>query len=335
MSKIVKRFQGLSKKVRISLVLSFLAILVLVPVLIFNFRLKPSPEAIVLGVKSGSISGPLADFDLSSLEDIEVFEDEALIVEGGFDFNFDLSFNENFLNSAAPLPSEQKLVKVLRVIDGDTLELNLNGVKTTVRIIGINAPEKNECLYSEAVSFVGKLAGQDVYVVADDSQPDKDKYGRKLLYIKTKDNKDFGNELLKAGFAREYTYGKDYELKSYYIVAQNAAQIEAKGIWGEKCNKDNEKSSKPQDVNASPIKNKAQEEAPKEPVEADKIEYPININTATEKDLQNLPRIGEAKARAIVDYRDEHGNFTKKENIMNVKNIGETTYSKIKDLITI
>lgn len=335
MDKFVKRFQGLSKKVRISLMLGFLAILALVPVLVFNFSPKSSQETIVLGVKSDSISGPLADFDLSSLEDIEVFEEEASIGDGGFDFNFDLSFNESFLNSSVPLSLGQELVKVLRVIDGDTFELDLNGSKTTVRIIGINAPEKNECLYSEAVSFAEKLAGQDVYIFTDESQPSKDKYNRTLLYIKTKDNKDFGSELLKAGLAREYTYGQDYELKAYYIVAQNAAQIEAKGIWGEKCNKDNEKSSKPQDVNASPIKNKTQEEAPKEPVEADKIEYPISINTATEKDLQNLPGIGEVKAQAIADYRDEHGNFTKKEDIVNVSGIGSVTYEKIKDLITI
>ena len=61
----------------------------------------------------------------------------------------------------------------------------------------------------------------------------------------------------------------------------------------------------------------------------------ININTATKEELQTLKGIGEGKAEAIIKYREENGNFTKSEDIMNVNGIGESVYEKIKDNITI
>ncbi len=48
-----------------------------------------------------------------------------------------------------------------------------------------------------------------------------------------------------------------------------------------------------------------------------------------------LTGVGETKAKAIISYRDENGSFVVKEDLMKVSGIGESTYSKIKDLITI
>jgi competence protein ComEA len=53
------------------------------------------------------------------------------------------------------------------------------------------------------------------------------------------------------------------------------------------------------------------------------------------KELQELPQIGTAVAQRIVDYREKHGKFTKIEEIMKVKGIGEKTFLKIKPLITV
>ena len=61
----------------------------------------------------------------------------------------------------------------------------------------------------------------------------------------------------------------------------------------------------------------------------------ININTASAKDLENLPGIGPAKAQAIVEFRTEQGPFSKKEDIKKVSGIGDVTYSKIESLITV
>lgn len=61
----------------------------------------------------------------------------------------------------------------------------------------------------------------------------------------------------------------------------------------------------------------------------------ININTASEAELCNIPGIGETRAAAIVAYRQERGSFTSIEDIMNVSGIKEGTYAKIKDRIKV
>ncbi len=65
-----------------------------------------------------------------------------------------------------------------------------------------------------------------------------------------------------------------------------------------------------------------------------KIAKDVNINTATAAELQaSLIGIGEKKAQAIVDYRKEHGKFTKAEQLMDVKGIGESIFAKNKSHI--
>ncbi len=61
----------------------------------------------------------------------------------------------------------------------------------------------------------------------------------------------------------------------------------------------------------------------------------ININTATQADLVNLPGIGESTAQKIINYRKENGKFKKIEEVKNVKGIGENKFNKIKNLISI
>ena len=61
----------------------------------------------------------------------------------------------------------------------------------------------------------------------------------------------------------------------------------------------------------------------------------VNLNTATVAQLMTLSGIGEAKATAIVSYREEHGAFTTKEELKNVSGIGESTFASIKDQITV
>lgn len=61
----------------------------------------------------------------------------------------------------------------------------------------------------------------------------------------------------------------------------------------------------------------------------------INLNYATEEDLQQLEGIGPAMAKKIVDYRDSNGYFNSIEELQNVSGIGEAKFNKIKEFITI
>ncbi|MCD8333570.1 MAG: helix-hairpin-helix domain-containing protein [Clostridiales bacterium] len=61
----------------------------------------------------------------------------------------------------------------------------------------------------------------------------------------------------------------------------------------------------------------------------------VNINTASVSELTALSGIGDAKAAAIVAYREEHGAFQSAEEIMQVSGIAQATYDRIKDEITI
>jgi len=61
----------------------------------------------------------------------------------------------------------------------------------------------------------------------------------------------------------------------------------------------------------------------------------IDINRAESWLLEALPGIGEVTAQAIVDYRDENGPFQRIEDLLMVKGIGDATFEKMKDFITV
>ena len=61
----------------------------------------------------------------------------------------------------------------------------------------------------------------------------------------------------------------------------------------------------------------------------------VNLNTATREELMTLPGIGEAKAEAVIRYREEHGTFQTVEEIMQISGIKDAIYMKIKDRLTV
>ena len=76
---------------------------------------------------------------------------------------------------------------------------------------------------------------------------------------------------------------------------------------------------------------KPRETKPKE----EKVTFPVNINSASARDLDALPGIGEVLAQRIIEYRNANGPFKSVDDLIKVKGIGEKTLAKIKPYATV
>ena len=139
--------------------------------------------------------------------------------------------------SATPIPLTQAHVE--RVIDGDTLEIVLNGKVERLRLIGVDAPETNGppiCYGPEATAKVEELVGRaDGRVLLEKDVSETDKYGRLLRYVwlEQPDGKRMLNEeLVKEGFAQVSTYPPDVKYQQQFLAAEREARDGKRGLWG-------------------------------------------------------------------------------------------------------
>ena len=61
----------------------------------------------------------------------------------------------------------------------------------------------------------------------------------------------------------------------------------------------------------------------------------VNLNTATQADLEKLPGVGASTAKQIIEYRQKNNGFKKVEELMNIKGIGEKSFLKLKPLVSV
>ena len=146
------------------------------------------------------------------------------------------------------------LLKVVQVVDGDTFRVDLGGGKReTIRIIGIDAPQlvdpstAVQCFSGEAAARARALLdGKRVRLLIDKTQVDRDKDDRLLRYVEREDGLDVGLELLKGGFAKEYSYYVSYQRKDQYVTVEADARTASAGLWSPvTCNGDTKQAATP------------------------------------------------------------------------------------------
>ncbi len=132
----------------------------------------------------------------------------------------------------------QNTYHVMKVVDGDTIDVDIDGKKESVRLIGINTPETVDprkpvqCFGVEASDKAKEtLNGKNVTLKADATQSNRDKYGRLLRYVYLEDGTNFNEMMVRDGYAYEYTYDVPYEYQAEFMAAQQEAKNEERGLW--------------------------------------------------------------------------------------------------------
>jgi len=135
-------------------------------------------------------------------------------------------------------------VSVSRVIDGDTVVVNVINEDETIRLIGIDTPESVDprkpvqCFALEASEHLKTLVrGRKMKLVIDPSQQSEDKYDRWLRYLILDDGTDVNKKMIEDGYAYEYTYDRPYIRQAEYRAAQEDAKKSKRGLWAsDTCN---------------------------------------------------------------------------------------------------
>ena len=128
--------------------------------------------------------------------------------------------------------------EVVRIIDGDTIAVNMDGTETSVRLIGIDAPESvhpDESKNTEegliASAFAGDLlSGKRVYLEFDSEY--KDAYGRVLAYVYLENGSMVNSMLLDEGMAQVYTIPPNTRYEKEFLEIQRSARNSGRGFWG-------------------------------------------------------------------------------------------------------
>ena len=130
------------------------------------------------------------------------------------------------------------LYSVSKFVDGDTIEVNMNGHNEKVRLIGVDTPETHkpntpvQCYGPAAAAFTKRsLENKQFRLVSDELTTDRDKYGRLLRYIYLQDNINFNQTIISNGYGFYYPYFP-FTKKTDFASAQDKAKLNNLGLWG-------------------------------------------------------------------------------------------------------
>ncbi|WP_442603881.1 thermonuclease family protein [Paenibacillus sp. KN14-4R] len=131
--------------------------------------------------------------------------------------------------------SERTKVKVERVVDGDTLQITMNGSKEKLRLIGVDTPETKKAdtpvmFWGEEASAYTKkrLEGKTVELEWDVER--KDQYGRYLAYVWI-DKEMFNRTLIQESYGRMVTFPPNVKYADTFKKDQEQARKKGNGLW--------------------------------------------------------------------------------------------------------
>jgi len=128
-----------------------------------------------------------------------------------------------------------ELVKVVRVVDGDTIEVEINGKTEPVRYIGIDTPETVDprkpvqCFGVEASKKNKELVDGKMVRLEKDIT-DRDKYNRLLRYVWLGSTL-INQVLVERGYAKSYSYPPDVKYQDKFVTAEREARENKLGLW--------------------------------------------------------------------------------------------------------
>lgn len=147
-------------------------------------------------------------------------------------------FERNFGNDPIPAavgvgptaPDGAAAVQVVNIIDGDTLRVEAaDGSELTVRLYGIDTPERGEACYGEATDRLRELAGQSVLLLPDERLQDPG--GRELRYVFTAEGLSVDAALLHEGLA--LAWRRDGTFVDQFVMLEETAADDRVGcLWG-------------------------------------------------------------------------------------------------------
>lgn len=115
------------------------------------------------------------------------------------------------------------------MIDGDTIEVLIDGTSYNLRYIGVDSPESNQEFGGEAIEENTKLVlNKEVTLIKD--QNETDSFGRLLRYV-LMDDVFVNFEMVRKGFASAKSYPPDTACDETFTSAQNSAKQSNLGIW--------------------------------------------------------------------------------------------------------
>lgn len=127
--------------------------------------------------------------------------------------------------------------KVLKVFDGDTIAVDMNGKEEKVRMIGIDTPETHdprkavECFGHAASDFTTSLIGiSNVRLEADPTNQNRDRYDRLLRYVYLPDGRLVNLEIIASGYGFAYTSFPFTKIQLFREAEKQAREMN-RGLW--------------------------------------------------------------------------------------------------------